>query len=185
MLPDCGRLTDAVQVQCEQIYRILRTDARKVTEWNWKLGVEPYVTIGCLIEELEVSENWDVRPHIADVKQLAPAVVADDDVRRESQSLQAGGRGSDHFGAPHTQFEFTNRPVGALSRSRRLVVWHLPDAVDEILVRFSNKYDLMPALGDEVTNDVQELTRKVLVNEQKLHLNPLLFAAAAYIAGAT
>src|ERR1051325_685640 len=51
-------------------------------------GIEIEIGARNAIEELEIAEQWHVRPHILDEQHLAPAAMADHDIGGEPLALQ-------------------------------------------------------------------------------------------------
>ena len=94
------------EIERQQIDGVLRPDARKSAGWRREFRIEPDIDAVDAIEELEIAEQRRVGPDIADVQQLAPAVMADDDVRLEAELLQIGGRMRDDVGASHRPIQF-------------------------------------------------------------------------------
>ena len=83
---ECGRrLAQARIVQRQQVDDVLGTYPRGHVGRRRKLRVEPDVEAVKVVVEFMVAEQRRVRPHVVDVQQLPPAMMADDDVGREAQ----------------------------------------------------------------------------------------------------
>jgi acetylornithine/succinyldiaminopimelate/putrescine aminotransferase len=73
---------------CEQVDRVLRAHARILRGIEQKLRIESDIRRVGLIVELHVAEDRHARPYIRQIQQLAPTVVADDDVGRVAKLLE-------------------------------------------------------------------------------------------------
>ena len=92
--------------------------------------------------------------------------MADDDVGLEAQGLQAARGLRHHLGAQHGELELLRRRMGAGRDATRQLVEGAAHAGQHVAVRLADEHHLVLALPGEVADQVQELAREVLVNEQ-------------------
>ena len=95
-----------------------------------ELRIEPDIDAIDAIVEFQIAEQRRLRPDIADVEQFAPAVMADDDVRLESELLQIAGRPRHGVRAPHRRVQLPRGDV-RLRRGRPWLSRTAPSARPE------------------------------------------------------
>ena len=110
-------------------------------------------------------------------EQLAPPVMANDDIGREPKLLQVCRRMGNDVSTPERRIEFARRDMNLCRRTRRFGVRHYAYALDPVCIRLADEHDVMLLRPDEVPDDMQILAGKVLMDEQKLH--GLIGAASA------
>ena len=166
-LEACRRLAVTGVVEGEQVDRVLRPDRGMAGDGLRHLGIEADIQTALPVVELEIAEHRHV-PHVADVQQLAPAVVADDDVRVEAEPAQPGREVLHHPGAQECDLEVPHVREGALVRLRRLV-GELAHPRDMVLVGPADEDDVVAGLGYEAPDQVEELAREVLMDKEVAH----------------
>ena len=177
-LPPRGGLSDATQIERDMVDRVLRPDARKIKRMARKFRIEPDIGLIMLIVELHVAQHRNVGPQVAQIQHLAPTVVADDDVGRVAEVLQACRGTIDGFGPPDAVIEFAGRDVGFLDIQIGMGVGHFANAHHFVRVRFADEHNLVPFGGDEMSQDMHKLRWKVLMNKQELQSDALRLIAA-------
>ena len=93
-------------------------------------------------------------------------MVADDDVWLEAEALQVARGLGDHLGAQHGELELLCGRMGAGRHAPRQLVEDAAHAGQHVAVRLADEHHLVLALPREVADQVQELAREVLVDEQ-------------------
>ena len=84
-----------------------------------KLRIEPDIDAVGAVIELEVAEKGCVRPDVVYVEQLAPPVMANDDIGREPKLLQVCRRMGNDVSTPERRIEFARRDMNLCRRTRR------------------------------------------------------------------
>src|SRR5215472_888884 len=87
-LPLRRALAAIVRVETEEIQRIAGAQPHRGVPVGWEFAVEIDVRTSQSVEEFEIAEQWDTRPDVLDVEDLAPAVVPDDEVRHKAVARQ-------------------------------------------------------------------------------------------------
>ena len=168
-LPPRGRLAVLVQRQGQQVDDVHGADAGVLGGIDREFRVVADILAVRRVVELEIAEDRCCGPDIGQVEQLAPAVMADDDVGREAERAQVGGDGGDQFGAVCGEVELAAVDVGGVLDDRRQLVVHPADAGDVVAVRLRDEDDLVVPVLQQMADDVQILAGEVLVDEQELH----------------
>ena len=132
-------------------------------------GVEAEIGARGAIEELEITEQRNVGPHVLQKQRLTPAVVADDDVGSKSVVLQAESGLKNGLTVDDRVFDVLEIVVDAgRGRTERLVDYPLhPTDPIGVVVRHENH----PVSRDrgQMGRDMLVLPGKVLVNEEVVH----------------
>ena len=153
--------------ESQQVDRVARAGTQPVGLARRELGVEIEVAVGGPVEELEIAEQRDVGPTILDVENLAPAVVPDDEVRGEALAFEAGANLGDGDAVLDSGFELAHERMGA-GRALGRGVDDLAHAVELPLALLGDEHHGV-AEGGEMARGVDELRRKVLVDEKPVH----------------
>jgi hypothetical protein len=98
-----GGLADGRSLQPQQIDRVLHPHLRTLVLRHGEFRVEIHIQATCLIEEFEIGDGGRFRPYIPHMQHLAPAIMADDDIRLHAHAGQLqrpvmGAAGADHAG---------------------------------------------------------------------------------------
>jgi hypothetical protein len=118
-----------------------------------------------VIEELEIHKERNVGKDVLDEERLAPAVVADDDVRPDTVVAEYATDVSYRRTRPHGVIEFPDKRVAsAVVRSRRSI-FELPHPLKVVIVLLRDEVDCISWLVGKITHDVTILGREILVDE--------------------
>jgi hypothetical protein len=127
------------------------------------LRVEADVEASGAMEELGVEQDRDVRPNVADEQRLAPAAMADDEIRRKAVALEGQQRVSDRA-RPVSGINI--RSCGRRTNARRSFPPAVADTGNDATAVVSMRdhgYRIVAAKLAECRGDSQELSREVLV----------------------
>jgi hypothetical protein len=69
----------------------------------------------------------------------------------------------------HGRIQFARRHMRLPRGPRRLAIRNLPHAINSDGMSLADEHDFVPPGGAEVTDDMQELSRKILVDKQVTH----------------
>jgi hypothetical protein len=148
-----------------------RARLQEVDLGQGELRSEVHVRVVRVVEELEVIDFRDGRIEFGQEQRRAEAAVADDQIRPQVRMLPA--RLIDPVGVPDRVLERPAAIMGCLPGTSLRLVRDLPDAID-LARRCRGDERTRPAQGaDQVSRDVPELRREILVDEEDVHLCPL------------
>ena len=143
-----------------------------------EFGIEIDIDAAGAIVELEITEQRHIGPHITDVEQFAPAMMTDDDVRIETELLEIRSGAGDDVGTPHRGIEFARCDMRIRRRSVRLWIGYRSHARYLVRVRLAEEHHVVLPRCDQMPDDMQVLSREILVNEQIFHAATLQGEAA-------
>ena len=140
-LPFGWRIAPVSRFEAQQIDRVAHPQAAAVIRRAGKFGVEIGVDTGMMIEEFEIAQQRGVGIDVLDEQRLAPAAVADDDVRRHALRLQHAERFRDRLAMPHRDFEIDGVPVALDRRGEIGIIDELDDALHPVGVGLRDEID--------------------------------------------
>ena len=108
--------------------------------------------------------------------------MADDDVGLVAELLQVGRGVRHNVGAPHRCIELAARDMRLHSPRDRFWVGHCSHPGNLVRVGLAEEHHVMPTRRNQMPDDVQILTRKVLVDEQIFHTATLLGGGTVAVA---
>jgi len=141
------RLAMAAIGERQQVDRILGADAGVVGGIGRELRVEADIVAGDVVVELVVSQQRSRGPNVAQVQQLAPAVMADDDLRLEPERLELSGDLGNGLGAGDGLLEVARVGVDGGLVARRHLVGDFAHAGNDVLVRLADEDDIVLPRG--------------------------------------
>ncbi len=168
-LEACGRLPVARVGQRQQVHRVLGADDGEGRPVDRELRVEPDILVLQVVIELVIAEQRRARPHIGQVQQFAPAVMADDDVGLEAKALHLPRGMRDRIGPCHRLLEVPRIRMDGGGIPPRHLVGDAADAGNRVAVCLGHEHHLVRPGGEQVADDVNELAGEVLVDEQEPH----------------
>ena len=118
-----------------------------------------------MIEKFVVPKDRNGRPDILQGEEFAPAVVPDNNIGVEAQFPEAAGGRRDAFRAADRLVQLSNCPMNVVRSWRRTPVGDFSYTRHDIFVGLCDKHDFVLVLQHQVPNQVQELSRKVLVHK--------------------
>jgi len=113
-LPLRRRLSRAAKVQGNMIDGVFCPYAREIERIAGKFRIEADIESRFIIIIFKIPKQRRLRPNILHVQQLAPAVMADDDIRYVAQPAQAARGILDALRTHHRNLEFLRVAMGVL-----------------------------------------------------------------------
>jgi len=92
-------LADAAVGERQQVGKIFGAHARQQGFIHREFRVKADIDAMGMIIKLEITDDRYARKHIAEVQQLAPAMMTDDHIGGKAERLHVGGDARDFFGA--------------------------------------------------------------------------------------
>ena len=170
LLPACRALANVSCLEAQEIADVLGAKPRCGVELLGDTGLEFDVCAFYPVEELEVSDQRNLRVDVLQVPDLSPAVVAQHDVGHKAHLLERKGGACDLLAVQHAGLCFAEVMVRLLGGLALRCVDDFPDSGQRAVLALGNKPYLIAALCGKVTREMKVLAREILMYEKYLHI---------------
>ena len=169
VLPEGRRHAGIGRLEPHELDDVLGADAAVGVEARLVVGIEADVGADGMVVELEEAEQRGVGKDVLQVQRLAPAGMADDDVRHEALALQRQRLAGDFLGVEDAALGIADVAVGGLRRLAVRLVQHLGDVRQLQPFALGDEDHAVLRIGGEPLADVLVLPRHVLVDKEVVH----------------